>query len=93
MQKVRLLDALLMRLLINTSWSREGEKFWLGIDVQGLTSFYCFVFRICFLFYNKKAPRLLVSPQIYEARSSSCETLQLAAETKRRPAFISLIRD
>lgn len=28
-----------MRLLINTSWSSEGENLWLGIDVQGLASF------------------------------------------------------
>lgn len=32
-------DFLLMNLQINTSWSKEGEKLWLGIDVQGLASF------------------------------------------------------
>jgi len=32
-------DFLLMALLINTSWSREGEKPWLEIDVPGLASF------------------------------------------------------
>lgn len=28
-----------MNLQINTNWSKEGEKLWLGIDVQGLASF------------------------------------------------------
>lgn len=32
-------DFLLMNLQINTSWSKEGEKLWLGIDVQSLASF------------------------------------------------------
>jgi len=41
MLRVRAHDFLLMRLLINTRWSREGEKLRLGIDVRGLARFFC----------------------------------------------------